>query len=101
MQDQETTHDKKLTGLLDMADPMNKTTTSNEGSWDLPIDFYDASKQPITTPVSKGGKSSKSQRHATTKQMTEKILFSDLEELHQTNEKLSELIFLQPQALRH
>ena len=75
---------------------MNKITTSNEGSWDLPTDMSDASKQPTTTPVSTGGKSSKSRRRATTKQVTEKILFSDLEELHRTNEKVSELISYNP-----
>ena len=80
-----------------MADTMNKTTTSNEGSWDLPIDLSDASKKPTTTPVSTGGISSKSRRRATTKQVTKKILFSDLEELHRTNEKVSELISYDPE----
>ena len=97
IQDQETTHDKKLTELLDMADTMNKTTTSNEGSWDLPIDLSDASKQPTTTPVLTGGKSLKSRRRATTKQVTEKILFSDLEKLHRTDEKVSEKISYNPE----
>jgi len=80
-----------------MADKMNITTESNEGSKDPPIGLSDASKQPTTTPVSTGGKSSKSRRRATTKQVTEKILFSDLEELHRTNEKVSELISYNPE----
>ena len=80
-----------------MADRMNRIKTSHEGSLDLPIDMSNASKQPTTTPVSTGGKSSKSRRRATTKQVTKKILFSDLEELHRTNEKVSELIFYNPE----
>jgi uncharacterized protein YfiM (DUF2279 family) len=80
-----------------MADTMSKNTTSNEGSSDLPIDMFNASKQLTTTAVSTGEKSSKSRRRATTKQVTEKILFSDLEELHRTNEKVSELISYNPE----
>ena len=80
-----------------MADTMSKKTTSNEGSLDLPIDMLNASKQLTTTPILKGEKSSKSRRRETTKQVTKKILFSDLEELHRTNEKVSELISYNPE----
>ena len=80
-----------------MADKLNKSAEFIGSSKDPPIGLSDASKQPTTTPVSTGGKSSKSRRRATTKHVTEKILFSDLEELYQTNEKVSELISYNPE----
>ena len=98
-QHQEATHDENLTELVDTTDKQNKKAESIQGSKDSPFGLSDVSQQPTTTPVSSGGKPTKSRQRAqpTADRVTKKVLFTDLEKLHQSDEKDSELISYNPE----